>query len=126
MKNTLRTLLASTSLAVFGLVTFGAAVPAFASDNEPLHVTVPFAFRAGKTLLPAGEYFVYTEASNVIMIKGTRGSAILLSSPSSVAASDKVGISFDRDGDDYCLRSVHAWGKPVSSRIVEPPVALDK
>lgn len=126
MKNTFRALLASTSLAVCGLAVSATAVPAFASDNEPMRVKVPFAFRAGKTLLPAGEYSVYSEDSSIIMIKGASGSAILLGSPLSVAPSDKIGISFDRDTDGYCLRSVHAWGKPVSTRIPETSIALDK
>lgn len=127
MKNTFRTLLASTSisvpgLAMLGFAILGGALPATANDGEPLHVKVPFAFRAGKTTLPAGEYAVYSEDSNIIMIKGTGGNAILLGSATEDVAPDKSGISFERDANGYCLKSVHVWGKSAATRIADGPV----
>ena len=110
MKNTLRALLAFTTIAVFG-----AAVPAFASDSEPLHVSVPFAFKAGKTTLPAGDYTVYSEGSRIIMIKGARGSAMLLGSANVDAPADKSGVSFEKDASGYCLRSVFSLGKGLTA-----------
>ena len=122
MKNTFRALLASASIAVL----FGAAIPAAASDSEPMHVSVPFAFKAGKTMLPAGDYAVYSADSNVIMIKGLGGNAILLGAPGADAVIDKAGISFERDGDNYCLKSVHAWGKTSSTRLAGASGAEEK
>ncbi len=123
MKTTFRTFFASSLIA---LATFGGASSALASDTEPLHVSVPFSFRAGKTMLPAGDYSVYSENSNVIMIKGAQGSAIVLGLSSTEGVSDKAGVSFDRDAAGYCLRSVHVFGKTASTRIVDSGLPLDK
>jgi hypothetical protein len=112
MKNTLRTLLAFSTFAL------GAAVvPAFAGDSEPMRVTVPFAFMAGKTALPAGEYLVTEEDSGVITIKGDRGTAILLGIAGTEANPDKASISFERNEKGYFLKSVHGWGR-ISSSIL--------
>lgn len=106
MKNTLRTLLAFSTLAVAGT-----ALPAWAGDSDPMHVSVPFAFRAGKTMLPAGDYTVSSDDSRVVMIRGTGGNAILLALSNTDADTTKSGVSFERDAGGYCLRSVHSWGK---------------
>lgn len=120
MKNTLRTLLAFTSIAFIGT-----AVPAFASDSEPLHVSVPFAFKAGKTMLPAGDYTVSSDDSRVIMIKGNKGSAILLGSAGAEGTGEKSGVSFERDASGYCLKSVFSAGKTASTRVLDAPSGSD-
>lgn len=112
MKTTLRTLLAFSTLAL----SF-AAVPAFAGDSEPLRVTVPFAFKAGKTMLPAGDYTISNEDSRVVMIKGSAGSAIVLTIANTDADGTKPGLSFDKDESGYCLRSIQAWGKGTSTLL---------
>jgi hypothetical protein len=121
MKNSLRALLALTTISVFAGV-----VPAFAADMDPLHVSVPFAFKAGRTVLPAGDYTVYSDDSRIIMIRGARGGAILLGSAGSAVAGDKSGVSFEREGADYILRSVHSWGKTSSTRVADLAGAEDK
>jgi len=110
MKNTLRALLAFTTITVFG-----AAVPAFAADSEPIHVSVPFAFKAGKTTLPAGDYTVYSDDSRIIMIKGAHGSAILLGSAGADVPTDKAGVSFEKDANGYCLKSIYSLGKGTAA-----------
>jgi hypothetical protein len=110
MINKLRMLLAVSAIAVTG-----AAVSAFAADTDPMHITVPFAFKAGKTTLPAGDYVVVEENSGIVMIKGTGGNAILLSSAGSDNTSDKAGVSFARGEQGYVLTSVHSWGRITSS-----------
>jgi hypothetical protein len=121
MKKALRALFAFTTLAVFATL-----VPAFAADTEPMHVNVPFAFKAGKTTLPAGQYTVYSDESRVIMIKGTHGSAILLGTAGADSAGDKSGVSFERDATGYCLKTIHNWGKMSSTRVLEPSTFEDK
>lgn len=111
MKTTLRALPAFTAISIFG-----AAVPAFAGDSEPLHVTVPFAFKAGSTTLPAGSYTVYSEGSHVIMIKGAGGNAIVLGQAGADVPTDKSGVSFEKDGADYCLKAVYSLGKGIDTR----------
>ncbi|HXJ41671.1 MAG TPA: hypothetical protein VNH18_20515 [Bryobacteraceae bacterium] len=118
MKNTLRTLLAFSILAVSG-----AAVPAWAADGEPMHVTVPFSFRAGRTILPAGDYTVSNDDSGIVMIKGSGGSAILLAISNTDAEARKSGVSFERAANGYCLKSVHGWGKGTSAVVAGPETA---
>jgi len=118
MTNKLRTLLAFSAIAVFG-----AALPAVAADPDPMHVTVPFAFTAGKTTLPAGSYVVTEEDSGVIMIKGNKGTAILLGTAGGDISTDKASISFERNDKGYYLKSVHGWGK-ISSSIL--PISESK
>jgi hypothetical protein len=84
---------------------------------DPIHISVPFAFKAGKTTLPAGDYVVLEENSGIIVIKGSGGSAILLSSAGPDSIADKAGVSFARNDQGYVLKSVHAWGK-ISSSIL--------
>jgi hypothetical protein len=116
MTNKLRSILAVSALAVTA-----AAVPMFAGETDSLHISVPFAFKAGKTSLPAGDYVVLEQSSGVIMIKGNGGSAMLLSLSGSEASSDKAGVSFARSEQGYVLKSVHSWGKISSSILpVEP------
>ena len=118
MKPTLRTLLAFSALAV----PF-ASLPARASDSEPIHVSVPFSFRAGKTLLPAGDYTVSNEDSRVVMIKGVGGNAIILAITNSDSDVTKNGLSFDKEASGYCLKSVHAWGKGTATLVSGPETA---
>jgi hypothetical protein len=121
MKKTLRALLAFTTISFLA-----GAVPAFAADMDPLHVSVPFAFKAGKTVLPAGDYTVYSDDSRIIMIRGARGGAILLGSAGSALAGGKSGVSFEREGGDYILRAVQSWGKTSSTRVADVAVSEDK
>jgi hypothetical protein len=115
MTNKLRTLLAFSAIAVATAV-----VPAFGAENDPMHISVPFSFKAGKTTLPAGDYVIVEENSGIIVIKGNRGNAILLSSAGPDNAADKAGVSFARNEQGYVLKSVHAWGR-ISSSIL--PIA---
>jgi hypothetical protein len=117
MTNKLRTLLAFSTIAVATSV-----VPAFCAEMDPMHITVPFAFKAGKTTLPAGDYVVMEENSGVIVIKGNRGNAILLSSAGPDTTADKAGVSFARNDQGYVLKSVHAWGRISSSILPVAPV----
>ena len=112
MKTTLRTLLAFSTLAV----PF-ASMPVLAGDSEPLHVSIPFSFRAGNTRLPPGDYTISNEDSRVVTIKGVGGNAIVLAIAGSDADVTKNGLSFDKEASGYCLKSVHAWGKSTSTLV---------
>jgi hypothetical protein len=109
MTNKLRTLTAFSALSLSL-----AAVPAFASDLEPLRVTVPFAFKAGKTNLPAGDYTVYENDAHLLTIRGEKGSVLILGTPGSEAEEDKSALSFQRTDKGYTLKAVHSAGKAAS------------
>ena len=119
MTNKLRTLLAFSALTIAGT-----ALPAFAGDTDPMHVNVPFAFRAGRTTLPAGEYVVVEEDSGIILIRGSGGNAMLLSTAGPDDTTGKAGISFERSEKGFVLKSIHGWER-ISSSIL-PITAGDK
>lgn len=117
----------STFRALFAFSTIGlslAAVPASASQLDPLRVSVPFAFTAGKTSLPAGDYTVLEDDSKVILIRGSRGGVLLLGTYSAEVPGEKSGISFRHTAKGYILQAVHASGRP--STVIALPEAAQK
>jgi hypothetical protein len=109
MTNKLRTL---TAFSALGLSL--AALPAFGSELETLRVTVPFAFTAGKTSLPAGDYTVYENDSHLLMIRGNKGSVLILGTPGTEAEDEKSALSFQRTDKGYALKAVHSGGRAAS------------
>jgi hypothetical protein len=109
MNNKLTTLLAFSAIGM----SF-AAMPASANELEPLHVTVPFAFTAGKTAMPAGEYTVYENNSHLVMIRGTKASVLILGTPGVDSQDAKNSLGFERTSKGIALRSIHAVGKATS------------
>jgi hypothetical protein len=118
MNNKLRTLLAFSAI---GLSV--AALPAFGGEFQPLHVNVPFAFTAGKTTMPAGEYTVYENDSHLVMLRGDKSAVLLLSSPGNEPQDDKSTLGFERTSKGFRLSTIHTAGHPVS---VLPVVAGEK
>ena len=108
MNKQLRTLMA------FFAIGTAAAAPGFCSELEALRVSVPFAFRAGQTSLPAGDYTVLTGNSHVVMIRGSHGSAILLATAGEDSGAERSALSFQRSDNGYYLKSVRSFGRPAS------------
>ncbi len=109
MNKQIRTLLAFSTI---GFST--SALPAIASELEPLRVTVPFAFTAGHTNLPAGDYVVSESGAHTIFIRGQRGSAIILGSAGDDTEGDKSALSFERTEKGMYLKAIHSMGRPSS------------
>jgi hypothetical protein len=109
MTNKLRTLTAFSALSLSL-----AAVPAFGGELEPLRVTVPFAFKAGKTNLPAGDYTVYENDAHLLMIRGLKGSVLILGTPGTETEEDKSALSFQHTDKGYALKAVHSAGRAAS------------
>ena len=109
MTNKLRTLTAFSALSLSL-----AAVPAFGGELESLHVTVPFAFTAGKTSLPAGEYTVSENDAHLLTIRGEKGSILILGTPGTETEEDKYALSFQHTDKGYALTAVHSAGKAAS------------
>jgi hypothetical protein len=91
-----------------------AALPAFGGELLPLHVNVPFAFTAGKTSLPAGEYTVSENQSGMVTVRGERSAVLLLSIPGNDSQDEKNALSFERTSKGFQLRTIHAAGRPTS------------
>ena len=109
MNNKLRTLMAFSALSLSL-----AALPAFGGELETLRVSVPFAFTAGKTNLPAGDYTVYESDAHLLTIRGEKGSVLILGTPGSEAEEDKCALSFQHTDKGYALKAVHSAGKSAS------------
>jgi len=106
MNSKLRTLIASS---ILGLSM--AALPALAGELEPLRVSVPFAFTAGKANFPAGDYTVYENDAHLLTIRGMKATALILGTPGSDVEEDRNALSFERTEKGYTLKAVRAAGK---------------
>jgi hypothetical protein len=79
---------------------------ALATQAE-LDVKVPFAFRAGASMLPAGTYRITEPSPGVILIRGEKGAifvprAVLFPDP---ALLSRASVTFTRAGDHYILEN---------------------
>jgi len=101
-------------MAISAIGLSGAALPAFGGELLPLHVSVPFAFTAGKTALPAGEYTVTETQSHIVTLRGDKSAVLLLSTPGSDSQNDKNALDFERTSKGFELRSIRAAGRPMS------------
>jgi hypothetical protein len=91
-----------------------AALPAFGGELTPLHVNVPFAFTAGKTAMPAGEYTVSENDSHLITIRGAKSAIMVLASAGTETYGEKSALGFERTSKGFSLRTVRAAGRPSS------------
>lgn len=95
-----------------------------ARAQEPLLVNVPFAFAAGKTALPAGEYRVQKVAynSSILLIQRTDRAATTMVPSFAVQANAKQGQSkliFHRCGNRYFLSQMWIAGSARGSELTE-------
>src|SRR5579863_3468496 len=104
----------TTLMAISAIGTSLAALPASGADLTPLRVNVPFAFTAGKTAMPAGQYTVYESDSHVITIRGAKSAIMVLSLPGAESENEPNALGFERSGNGFALRTVRATGRPSS------------
>ena len=83
------------------------AASALANQATELDVKVPFAFKAGASVLPAGTYKVTSVATGLILLRGDKGGVFV---PKDAVVVDldtgKPTLKFNRAGDSYVLRAV--------------------
>jgi hypothetical protein len=94
-----------------GLVIFGAAATSQAQADTV--TAVPFAFTVGSTELPRDSYTISRVSGhmNAFLIRGLRGSTIVMSQPDGPSATDpSPRLVFHRYGDRYFLREVRLAG----------------
>jgi hypothetical protein len=90
------------------LLVFAAAAAFSAEESAVATAKVPFAFTAGMSSLPAGDYTIFRAASGVtIRIKDDNGHALIALCSTKVAGGDsKRQLVFHRYGDSYFLSEV--------------------
>src|SRR5262249_35921390 len=118
-----------TSLAALAFVAATQVVKA----QEPLRVTIPFAFTAGEKTLPAGEYRVEkaAEGSLSLMIRRIDGSDGAIVTPMPAAKNEPATQSkliFHRYGNQYFLSQIwvagYAQGRQFRESAKEKEQAL--
>jgi hypothetical protein len=88
------------------------ALPARAQDADAVRVKVPFAFKVGHELLPAGDYevrFDELEAPGVLKVRsedGHHGAFVLVDKTDPPNGSDKPRLLFDKEDGTYVLTEV--------------------
>jgi hypothetical protein len=94
---------AAALVAVLTILVAGAA----AQSSKRMLVSVPFAFAAGKTTMPAGDYVVTRRGSNVLEIRGAEGAALITTAPLAVdQAGERAQVVFNRYDTGYVLAAV--------------------
>jgi hypothetical protein len=83
-------------------------ITALAQSNEMTKASIPFAFYAGKTLMPAGNYTMRAaDNDRQLLLQNADGSAatFLVALPGDTSQPLNPGFHFDKVGDAYFLRS---------------------
>ena len=97
------------------------------AQSNGLLATIPFEFRIGDTVMPAGQYRVQ-QASSVLTLRKQDGDpkgAMLLTSPASrKAKSGENSLEFNRYGDVYFL--THVWNASSGDGRALPKSAMEK
>jgi hypothetical protein len=110
------------------------AVTARAQTSGPQRMiaTIPFAFSAGKTTLPAGKYTITvlnpTSDRKTLQIRSLNGraSAIVLTINSSSNVTDNAKLVFERYGDRYFFAQAQWAGDATGLAAMRPKEHSDK
>ena len=113
--------------ALAGLVGLGAGA-VYAQGSERLHANVPFDFKVGQAVLPAGSYDLTYDAteSGVLTVRSQDGhhSAVALTEGVSTGNPKKdATLVFDRQGSGYTLAQVFGPGEGTGLEVVGTPAA---
>ena len=92
------------------------AATAFAQSDGPMRVAIPFEFRVGKTILPAGPYDVRVQFTSVVVLRSSEGKAGMRILTHGVGGGwdipKKSRLEFHRYGNTYFLARV--WSRGTS------------
>ena len=96
---------------IYTLIAFAVfAASAFAYEATELSVKVPFAFKAGSSMLPAGTYRITETTMGYFLIRGEKG-GVFVPRSAVVVNRDEAGkpsFKFNYTGDKYVLQAVHS------------------
>ena len=105
------------------------AAAQFVRAQEPVQASIPFAFTAGDTALPAGEYRVekVRDGSSILLIRCTEGKPAIMVATLPAATSEpqeKTKLIFHRYGNRYFLAQVWSAGSADGRQL--PKSAKEK
>jgi hypothetical protein len=91
------------------------------AQTMTLRATIPFAFRAGETVMPAGEYSVLHSGGALTLHKEGGGPSVILltnaASRSNAPADSR--LNFNRYGERYFLSSVWSQGTTAGREVMK-------
>jgi len=110
---------------VLGLLALLLAIPALAmSQDEILHVNVPFSFIVRNTNMPAGEYMVTRPSANspgLLMIRSTKGKhavyCMTYSASLAPGVSPKSELVFEKVGGKEFLSQIWQEDSNIGSQV---------
>jgi hypothetical protein len=84
--------------------------------------SIPFEFRVGEKLMPAGEYLIH-HAAGVLTLQGSAGShtAAVAITYATDKQSEKPLVQFNRYGDDYFLGMISIPGSVSARAVLKTP-----
>jgi hypothetical protein len=103
------------------LVAFSPASRA-AAQNSTLHLTanIPFDFRSGSEIMPAGRYDIQTVSNHVLLIRGAdqrRAQFMSAYSAETLKPSDQGKLVFHRYGNRYFLYQIWSPGQSTGFQL---------
>jgi hypothetical protein len=122
MKNTLRNIvMASAAVAAIAIGTVSASAES--------SVKVPFAFKVGNKVCPAGEYVVHEGFNHNLVTLSSRDSKVnfawVLTPGDGNAETAKVALKFDQIGDSQLLKTVQ-FGRQTTPKIDKGSKVLER
>ncbi len=112
-----------TALALFSIAGFVSIGQAMAQDHA-VQATIPFEFRAGNKVLPAGTYTIATGTDNLIVITNHDQPAVVTVALRDGRDSRKQELVFDKYGDRYFLREILCQSAGMNLEL--PPSRVEK
>jgi hypothetical protein len=112
-----------TALALFSIAGFVSIGQAMAQDHA-VQATIPFEFRAGNKVLPAGTYTIATGTDNLIVITNHDQPAVVTVALRDGRDSRKQELVFDKYGDRYFLREILCQSAGMNLEL--PPSKVEK
>ena len=112
-----------TALALFSIAGFVSIGQAMAQDHA-VQATIPFEFRAGNKVLPAGTYTIATGTDNLIVITNHDQPAVVTVALRDGRDSRKQELVFDKYGDRYFLREILCQSAGMNLEL--PPTKVEK
>jgi hypothetical protein len=112
-----------TALALFSIAGFVSIGQAMAQDHA-VQATIPFEFRAGNKVLPAGTYTIATGTDNLIVITKHNQPAVVTVASRDGRESRKQELVFDKYGDRYFLREILCQSAGMNLEL--PPTKVEK
>jgi hypothetical protein len=91
------------------------------AQTMDMRATIPFAFRAGETMMPAGDYIFRHWDSSLVIHKESGGPSVVLLTNAALRQhpSPDSRLNFNRYGERYFLSSVWSQGTTAGSEVMK-------